>query len=231
MVSKLAEKERAIELRKQGLTYREILELVPVAKSTLSEWLKSQSLARSLQIRITQKRIEAARRGGLKRKVQRLELSRQIKEEAGKEVPHLGTKDLWLVGTCLYWAEGSKSKEYSPSCGLIMSNSDPKMIRVFLAWCRKCLKVSDKNISIDLYIHETKKDQIEKVKDFWSVQTGLPKDKFDKIYFKRNPLHPRRRNTGNDYNGLLRIIIKRSTNLNRRISAWIEGIANQCGVG
>lgn len=43
MISKIEEKQRAIELRRDGLSYNEILKLIPVAKSTLSVWLKNRS--------------------------------------------------------------------------------------------------------------------------------------------------------------------------------------------
>ena len=39
-------KNLAIGLRKRGLTYSEIMAKVPVAKSTLSDWLHSVSLAK-----------------------------------------------------------------------------------------------------------------------------------------------------------------------------------------
>jgi transposase len=36
--------KRCIQLRKQGLSYREIRKIVPVAKSTLQNWLTSAGL-------------------------------------------------------------------------------------------------------------------------------------------------------------------------------------------
>ena len=68
MKSKIEEKNKAIELRKQGLSYREILEQIPVAKSSLSLWLKSVKLAESQKQRLTEKKLASARKGALKRK-------------------------------------------------------------------------------------------------------------------------------------------------------------------
>jgi orotate phosphoribosyltransferase-like protein len=62
-------REKAILLRKQGFSYREIMNQIPVAKSTTSEWLQ--------------------------------------------EVGTISARELWLIGTMLYWAEGSKQKERS----------------------------------------------------------------------------------------------------------------------
>ena len=46
MVEKKKEKAKAIRLRRKGKSYNEILEKVPVAKSTLSRWLRDVSLAK-----------------------------------------------------------------------------------------------------------------------------------------------------------------------------------------
>lgn len=55
MIQKIEEKKKAIELRKQGLSYREILEQIPVAKSSLSLWLRSVGLSKKQKQRLTEK--------------------------------------------------------------------------------------------------------------------------------------------------------------------------------
>lgn len=47
MIMKYSEYKIAIELRKRGLSYSEILMQVPVAKSTLSIWLHSVGLSKT----------------------------------------------------------------------------------------------------------------------------------------------------------------------------------------
>jgi transposase len=44
MKSKVREKEKAIELRRQGYSYKDILAQVPVAKSSISLWLQNLPL-------------------------------------------------------------------------------------------------------------------------------------------------------------------------------------------
>ena len=44
MITKIKEKEKAIKFRKEGFFYSEILKKVPIAKSTLSLWLRSVGL-------------------------------------------------------------------------------------------------------------------------------------------------------------------------------------------
>ena len=68
MNPKVREKERAIQLRKRGYTYNEILKVLPVAKSSLSLWLKDfpltecekQSLKKRVDKNISLGRIRAA---------------------------------------------------------------------------------------------------------------------------------------------------------------------------
>ena len=54
--SGLWSKQKAIELRKQGKTYFEIMKEVPVAKSTISDWLKRVGLSIAQKQNITEKR-------------------------------------------------------------------------------------------------------------------------------------------------------------------------------
>ena len=56
-MSKPEEKWKAVELRRKGLSYREILQHVPVAKSTLSLWLRTVGLSRPQTQRLTEKRL------------------------------------------------------------------------------------------------------------------------------------------------------------------------------
>src|SRR5207247_3622548 len=52
IMAKPVERERAIELRRHGLSYREIRAQVPVAKSTLSLWLRQVGLANAQRQRL-----------------------------------------------------------------------------------------------------------------------------------------------------------------------------------
>ncbi len=227
---KVGLKNRAIKLRRKGFTYSEILKQVPVAKSTLSLWLRSVGLSKRQKQRISKKKLEAAKRGARARKTQRLILTKKIKDKAFSEIGKINRKELKLIGTVLYWAEGTKSKKHSPSVGAIFSNSDPLMIKLFLKWLDQSVKVSKSRIVFEIFIHENHKENTAKYKAYWSNVTGFSEAKFGKIYFKKNKIRTKRKNIGSSYFGLLRIRVKRSTNLNRRIEGLIDGICHQCGV-
>ncbi|MBI1866509.1 MAG: hypothetical protein HY005_01560 [Candidatus Staskawiczbacteria bacterium] len=230
MKSKIEEKNKAIELRKQGLSYREILEQIPVAKSSLSLWLKSVKLADSQRQRLTDKKLASARRGSQKMKDIRIALTKQIKDKARKEIGKLSKRELWLIGIALYWAEGSKEKEYRPGAGIKFTNSDPMMIKIFLKWLFEVANISKEKIYLDIIIHENNKNRLEEVISYWSEYTGFSKESFKRIYFKNNKIKIHRKNIGNNYFGLLRIIVREGSTLNRKIQGWTEGIYQHSGV-
>ncbi len=210
--------KKAIELRKEGLSYSEILKCVPVAKSTLSLWLRSVGLSKKQKQRLTNKKLTSALRGAARKKEQRLTLSESLKKTARNEIGKISIRELFLIGTALYWAEGSKQKDHSVSTRVRFSNSDPKMVKLFLLWLNKTCKILSPDIRCDLYIHE--KNDIIRAKSFWQKEINLP---IEGIYFKRTKI-TKRKNVGKDYYGLISINVKRSTNLNRKISGWIEGV-------
>ncbi|HZQ29973.1 MAG TPA: hypothetical protein VFA93_02765 [Patescibacteria group bacterium] len=227
-------RKRAINLRRKGLSYSEILQKIPVAKSTLSLWLRSIGLSKKQEQKLTEKKLLAIQKGGQSRKNWRLATTRVIKKQAyleiKKRVKRIDTRDLWLIGIMLYWAEGAKDKEYSPGQSVIFSNSDPLMIKVFLKWIDICLQIPVEDMQFSIYIHENHKHNIEKVKKFWSDATGFSIGRFDKIYYKKHKVKVYRRNVEKTYHGLLRIRIRKSSALNRRITGWIEGICKYCRV-
>lgn len=224
MQAKIEYKIKAIELRKQGLSYREILEQIPVAKSSLSLWLKSVKLATSQKQRLTEKKLASARRGAQKRKDMRIALTKQIKDKARLEIGALSERELWLIGIALYWAEGSKEKSYRPGSGMIFSNSDHYMIKMFMAWLLEIIKIPREKIYFDIMIHESRKDKVKETVSHWSKYTGFPEENFKHVYFKKNKINTKRRNVGESYFGLLRIVVKESSVLNRKIQGWTEGI-------
>ena len=132
---KSIEKQQAIQLRKEGKTYSEILSEIPIAKSTLSDWLKSVQLATPQKQRITKKRKSAALRGAQVRHQNRISEVEALEKQGFIDVNRLSARELWLIGVALYWAEGSKQYDHSPSTGVTFNNSDARMLLVFL----KCL--------------------------------------------------------------------------------------------
>lgn len=216
-------KNKAIQLRKDGKSYSEILKDVRVSKSTLSLWLRSVNLSKRQKQRLTLKKLQSAWRGGEAKKKSRIKKSRKIISQAKKEIGKITDRDAWLAGIMLYWAEGSKQKETNVSVAVKFSNSDPIMLRFFIIWLKKYLKVSDDEIVFEMFIHENFKEKKDDFINYWSKTLNYPVSKFDKLYYKRHKVNTKRKNIGTSYHGQLSILVKKSTNLNRKIIGWIEG--------
>ena len=223
MISKDKEKLKAIKLRKLGFTYSEILSKIPVAKSSLSLWLKSVGLSKAQKQRITDKKLASALRGAMRKKMDRIAKTKQIKEIAEREVGNLTKREKWLIGVALYWAEGSKEKEWRPGSRAQFINSDPLMINFFIKWLYAC-KISKNMLVFDIYLHDNNKHRLDEIIEFWSNQTDFPKDSFQHIYYKKNKIKTKRKNIGNTYFGIIKINVKESSGFNRRIAGWTNGI-------
>ncbi|MCX6752069.1 MAG: hypothetical protein NTZ87_01025 [Candidatus Nomurabacteria bacterium] len=226
MTKKTEEKENAIALRKKGKTYSEILATIPVAKSTLGIWLKEAKLSKAENQKFTEAKRLASLRGGQAKKKQRIENQKYLISKSKSEIFDLAKRELFLIGVALYWAEGSKEKEYTPGSPLRFANSDPYMIKLFLEWLKE-VNVDKERICFDIYLHDNNKYRVAEVIRYWSHHTGFS-EKLFKIYFKKDIPKTKRKNINPDtYFGLARIYVKRSSDLVRKISGWIEGIIEQ----
>lgn len=223
-------KKKAQILRKKGRSYSEILKEIKVSKSTLSLWLREVNLTKTQSQRLTIKKRRSAFLGGLAKRRKRIDTVNKIISLSKKEIGAVNLESLKKIGAVLYWCEGAKQKETNVSQCVAFSNSDPKMINLFLLWLKSCLDVKKEKIKLEIYIHETKLKEIDKIKEYWSKKISLPIEKLNKIYIKRSKENTLRKKTGVNYFGLVRIKVKQSTNLNRKIQGWIEGICDQCGV-
>jgi hypothetical protein len=222
MIEKTREKEKAIRLRRDGKTYSQILSVVPVAKSTLTLWLHDVGMAKYQRQKITDARIAGQKRGALAMRTKRLARQEDIFGLASKEIGTLSKRELFLIGTALYWAEGSKQKEHNVSQQLVFANSDANMVQCFLNWLM-IIGVSKKDVYFELYAHDG--DTIDRMALFWSKKVQVPPSVLkEKVYFKKGNPKTLRKNVGENYFGLIRVRVKNSTDLNRKVHGWVQGI-------
>lgn len=228
-MAKPIERERAIELRRHGLSYREIRAQVPVAKSTLSLWLRQVGLARAQRQRLTERKLAAARRGSQKRHAECLARIAAIHNSAIQEARELiqATDVMWAVGTTLNWAEGAKTKPWRSHARFQFTNMDPLTIALVRCWLRRYCNVDESDLLFDIYIHENA--DVESARMHWMRHLGILKSQL-RTYFKKHNSNPRRYNVGRTYYGTIRITVRKSTALSHRIEGWIKAIAEHCGV-
>lgn len=144
---------KARELRMAGQSIPDIARRLGVAKSTVFEWTRDLPVPESFKIRGFSARARAARSQYWSDEVARREQERGGQIRGGFDaVGGLSERELLLVGAALYWAEGSKSKPWRRAERLIFLNSDPSVIRIFMAWLRLNW-VPDDDIRPRLQIH------------------------------------------------------------------------------
>ncbi|OGM74333.1 hypothetical protein A2382_02895 [Candidatus Woesebacteria bacterium RIFOXYB1_FULL_38_16] len=228
--AKIEERNNAIELRKVGHSYNEILKKVNVSKSTLSLWLKNVNLSKQSKIILRSKLDHAQKLGAQIRHRQRIEKVARIELDSISEISDVNANELFLMGVMLYWGEGSKQKS-NISQRVEFSNSDPSMCRLFIKWLRESIGVNNKDIVPCVYVHESKKNMAKEMVNYWSKQIDFPAVRFGKTCFTKT-VYPRKnqRKLTRVYYGQLRIRVKRSTDLNRKITGWTKGICMKCGV-
>ena len=195
------EKETAVMLRKRGYSYRDILRTVPVAKSTLSEWLKDFPLTRVEKDALKRRKDSNISRGRIRAAAAlsalRLERERIIRQEAVREYQKYSGDPLFKIGVALYWAEGSKRHG-----GFSFINSDPDMIIFMITWMETFLHIYRIDIKVRLYIH--KPCAHENHEQFWSKYLAIPACNFQRTIYKPTGLLIKKRP---NYRGCLRITV------------------------
>lgn len=174
------EKNNAIRLRKEGMSYSQIKETLGVSKSTLSGWLSDMPLSK-MRLNELQRNdlvIEKIRTTKLKTRNTRLA---QVRNTVLKQITPLSKREFLIAGFFLYWAEGGKTKSYTAT----LSNTDPRMIRAFIKWLI-LLEVSLDKMYIRLHLY-IDMDEIKEI-DYWSKELKIPKKHFRKSYIKKSKL-------------------------------------------
>lgn len=205
-------KQQAIILRKRGFSYNEIKKKIPVAKSTLSLWLKTIPLKAEHRKRLYTKQIALLSRGPQSQKERRAREITDLVERAKAEITLPLSADTYrLMGAALYWAEGSKQN------GFEVTNSDPSFILFMVRWIEKMLNLRPTKLKARLNIYPQQNEK--KIKQFWANLTGIPIANFGKSYVKPVSSGYKKNNL---YYGTMRIELPRGTNFRHRVFGWIQ---------
>lgn len=174
------EKNQAIKLREQGLSYSQIKDTLGINKSTLSGWLSGMPLSkvRLDELQRNENVIEKIRTTKLlKRKLRVENVYDRIKTEIGL----LTNRELFVAGFFLYWAEGGKTTKYTAS----LSNTDPRMVRAFIKWL-KMIQAPINKMYIRLHLYSDMNELAEI--DYWAEELKISKTYFKKSYIKNSKL-------------------------------------------
>lgn len=171
----------ATKMRLEGKSYGEIMKALDIpSKGTLSYWFHKLTLSDEAKERL-EKNMQLARDRGIfafntKRTKDILIENKKTFQKAKEEIQALSQSDLLLIGTALYWAEGINREALRGYQSVAFTNSDPKMVVVFMRYLREVLQVADEKIKPGIILYPNL--DIETTKDFWGNIINLPKENF-----------------------------------------------------
>ncbi|MGW6269256.1 hypothetical protein [Streptomyces sp. NPDC055060] len=209
-------RERARELRLQGLTYDQIQLELGCSKGSISLWVRD--LPKPERREPSEQAKLAARRRWEHELAVRDEERRRTKEAAARSVGRMSGRELFLVGVGLYWSEGTKDKPYDRRERVTFVNSDPGMVQVFLAWL-DLLGVERGRLRFSVMIHESA--DVAAAERHWADLVGADRAAFNKTTLKKHNPRTVRKNVDDAYRGCLVVKVLQSADLYRRIEgAW-----------
>lgn len=210
-------------LRQKGTSIRSIAKTLNISSSSASIWCRDIKLTLQQKTRLASKGqgTDILRAFAQKRHQDKLEHDKQTFEQAKNSIQKLNQKELFLTGVALYWAEGFKSKKERQ---VGFCNSDPRMIRFIMKWFKKALHISETDFTLRVEFNIDHRLRQEEIENYWSKITGIPKSQFTKPYLQKSKLL-RDYTNRKTYYGLLRIRVRKSSQLLVQLRGWIEGMA------
>ena len=219
-MSKTKERLRAIELRLEGCSIKEISRQLGVSSGSVSIWCSDVELSAKQKKVLLQKQIDAGHRGRIMgaeankhKKKQNIALQEKI---AHAMIGKLTKRDKLMLGIGLYWGEGVKSG----GSGTALVNSDPSVILFARDWFEQ-LGVQRHELNPYIYVSEVHKPRASIIQKFWSDFLSIPAEQFNKIIFLKG--RPKKLYTNNDsYYGVLALRVTRGTTLRYKIMGLIK---------
>jgi hypothetical protein len=206
-------REQARGLRTQGLSYNEIAAQLGVSKSSVSLWVRDIPCPERFAYVHNERR-----RQGL-RNFNEARSARHVAETktASAEVGELTDREVLVAGAIAYWCEGAKSKPNRKVNRVVFINSDPELITFFLRFL-DVAGVNRDDLVLRVHIHENA--DADAAQQFWLKVTGTRSSQFRSPTLKHHNPKTHRTNVGENYHGCLRIDVRRSAALYRKIEGW-----------
>lgn len=226
-------REAATKLRLNGYSYNEIVNKLQIPKSTLFSWLHDVVLPASAIARLKSRVAQGTLNGLVRRnKLQTVwakERAENTKKSAAAKIRNLTEVHLLLIGAILYWAEGYKrlkiirGREVTAHV-ISLTNSDPAIVAVFIAFLKRVLKVPPEKILVEmrLFRHLDEQTTIH----YWMRVTGLPRSQFGKPAYPVSISSRGKRPFNRLPYGTVQVIVS-DTQMFYRVMGFIDGIKRQ----
>ena len=218
-MSRWERSELGRDLRRLALSYGEIMDFIPVKKSTLATWCRDVNLT-DLQIEAIKDRKAQVPGIPVDTQWKRRHEIQELREVARSLVPELAIDPLWVAGLVLYWAEGAKS-----GGDVRLANTDPRALRLFVQWIRTYINPSAE-FSLRLHLHEGNDEEAARI--YWQTETGLSEANFHKTFIKPAGTGHRKNHLKQ---GICTVTVRRGADPWNIIMEWIDATAEQFGLG
>jgi hypothetical protein len=216
-LSRWERSELGRHLRGLGLSYGEIMGLIPVKKSTLATWCRDVMLTDEQVEGINERRppTPGTPRNTQRKRRREVEL---IQAQAALEALHLADDPFWVAGASMYWAEGSKTPRR-----LAMANADPAALRMFQRWSDRYLAPNN-GWRARLNLHAANDEP--GARRWWFRQVGVRLDDFTKTYIKPDGTGHRKNHLPH---GVCTLTKRRSADAHIMTMMWIKFLQEQFG--
>lgn len=214
----------AIKLRKKKKSYNEISKLLGIPKSTLHYWFRGKTWSEKIKKDLIRKAQKSTQNNLIAyRKIRAQEAARireQYKKKASKEIKRLSKKNLKLIGSSLYWAEGANKNRNS----LRFSNSDPFMIKIMMKFFREICNVPNEKIKARIHLYPGMSQK--GATSYWRKITVLHRENFLKTQTQVSRASKGKRQKNTLPHGTLHLSVN-STELTCKVKGWIRGISEK----
>jgi transcriptional regulator with XRE-family HTH domain len=179
--------DKILALRSHEMSYNKIAKELGISKSTVAYWAADNRRSKAVKKSLATKQHKRA--GILLGEFSRARWNTyrgQAIQEANGQFLELQRDPLFISGIMLYWGEGDSKQKNA----LRISNTNPRLIALYLRFLREIMKIPEKKIKIELIIYPDLKDS--KCKNFWIEITRLPEENFHRTQYIQGR-HPTKR--------------------------------------
>ncbi len=176
-------KEKAVDLRKNGVSMTVIERELGIPRSTLSGWFKTVSISEEQRLKLMKNKRDGwakarvnANKALKEKKALRL---LRAKQEALVTLDKIKLTDevLDLAFAMLYLGEGAKNRTTS------LASSDPVILKFVLVVLRRNYGITPDMIRCELHL---RMDQdADTLKAYWASELGVPLDRFGYVAFDK----------------------------------------------
>lgn len=179
-MKKEGEKQKALDLRTQGYSFREIADILCIAKSTAALWTRHTEINKNGIARLASLSEKGREKSFRTRNEKKSLLMCEILKTSESTVTEnfdLSSGYQKIFCALLFWCEGEKTDS-----SVVFMNSDPAMVSTFLSMLRSGFSLDESKFRVCLHLHEYHDDARQIT--FWSKVSNIPAQQFMKIYKK-----------------------------------------------